>query len=253
MSENENSVLRTVDDEVRETVKTMVRTARFGSLALIDSKTAHPVVSRIGLATDTDGAPVFPVSSLSGRDADMESDGRASLMVGEPGKGDPLAHARITLQGRVERLTDEDHQRARRRYLARHPKASIYIDFADFSLWRLNIDSASYNGGFGKAYALNPSDFSVECEDWSAWNTMEHGAVEHMNDDHSDANALYGEVLCKAGAGAWRLTGLDPEGVDLALGDRHERYTYPTALTNAAGLRPRLVELVGEARKRQAQ
>ncbi|MEM6300609.1 MAG: DUF2470 domain-containing protein [Pseudomonadota bacterium] len=251
MTEQEKSVLREVDEDVRRSAKHMIRTARFGSLALIDQNDGHPVVSRVGLATDTNGMPIFPVSSLSGRDADMAADTRASLLVGEPGKGDPLAHGRITLQGSVERLAEADHERARRRYLARHPKASIYIDFADFSIWRLNLQTASLNGGFGKAYALAADDLSLECNDWDAWNAMEAGAVEHMNDDHSDANALYGEVLCKAGAGAWRLTGLDPEGLDLALGDQHERYTYASKITKAEELRPRLVELVKEARTLQ--
>ena len=241
-------VLRPVTDEVRIAAKTLIRTTRHAALALVDASSGAPSVARIGLATDTDGQPVFPVSALSGRSEEMDRDGRASILLGDPGKGDPLAHPRITLNGRLLRQSDEDHARVRRRYLARHPKAAIYIDFADFSLWKLAIESASYVGGFGQAYAMHTDDVLTAFSDWAAWHAMEHGAVEHMNEDHTDATALYATRFCKAPDGAWRITGLDPEGIDMACGDDHRRYAYAAALSSPAELRPRLVELVKQAR-----
>ena len=45
----------------------------------------------------------------------------------------------------------------RERWLARHPKAALYIDFGDFNFYRLALERAFLNGGFGKAYVLEPS------------------------------------------------------------------------------------------------
>jgi putative heme iron utilization protein len=80
--------------------------------------------------------------------------------VGEPGKGDPLAHARITIQcsaSIVDRASDENII-LRTLFLARHPKAALYIDFADFLYIRLTMMEASLNGGFGKAFRLKSDD-----------------------------------------------------------------------------------------------
>lgn len=229
-----------------------MRTARHGALAIIDANGCGPSVSRVGVATDTDGMPVFPTSSLSGRLEAMTRDGRAALLLGEPGSGDPLAHARLSLRGTVQRLAGPTHDRCRRRYLARHPKAALYIDFEDFSLWRFDIATAAYVAGFGKAYALGRADLLTCYANWPEWNAMEAGAVTHMNEDHPDATRHYAIGLCGAPDGDWRVTGLDPEGIDLASGDDHRRYTYPAPLSRAQELRARLVELARKARQQAA-
>jgi putative heme iron utilization protein len=59
-------------------------------------------------------------------------DPRASILLAESGKGDPLAHPRLTVIGRLERCPDP---RVRERFLARHPKARLYADFVDFSFF----------------------------------------------------------------------------------------------------------------------
>ena len=249
MNQEKTEMLQPVNDEVRREARSMVRTARYGALAIPGAKDAAPSIARVGLATDTDGMPIFPASSLSDRDERMETDGRASLLVGEPGKGDPLAHGRISLIGSVRRLDEGDHDRARRRYLARHPKAKLYIDFKDFSIWKLEIASASFIAGFGRAYALDRDDLLTACDDWSAWHAMEAGAVEHMNDDHADATRLYATTFCGADDGDWLIAGLDPDGIDMTLGDDHRRYMYDAPLGSANELRAALVKLVRAARE----
>ena len=75
--------------------------------------------------------------------------------------GDPLAHARITVIGQAVRIMDDgDRAAVRARYLARNPKAKLYVDFADFSFWRLAVERAAYNAGFGKAFAMNAEDLT---------------------------------------------------------------------------------------------
>ncbi|MEM9386789.1 MAG: DUF2470 domain-containing protein [Pseudomonadota bacterium] len=250
MSDTKQAVRQPVDDDARRTAKDMIRTARFGALALCEPEASAPTVGRVGLATDCDGSPVFLVSTLSGRVACMTADPRAAVLIGEPGAGDPLAHRRLTLHGTVERCENEQRARVQRRYLARHPGAARYADFDDFSFWRLRPAQADLVLGFGRAFALTHEDLATPFPDWSAWHAMERGAVTHMNEDHLDATALYAHVLCGAPNGEWHMTGLDPEGVDMALGDDHRRLTYDASLSSCEALRPELVRLVREARRR---
>ena len=142
------ALLQTVDDDVRSRVATMIRTSRYSTLASLEPATGFPMASRIGMATEPSGAPLFLTSTLTPHTAAISTDARCSVLVGEPGKGDPLAHPRVSISGRAERIEDEDeHTAARFRYLARHPKAELYADFGDFAFWRIRVERASFNGG----------------------------------------------------------------------------------------------------------
>jgi len=76
----------------------------------------------------------------------------------------------------------------------------------------------------------------------------EEGAVAHMNADHAEATRLYATKLLGADDGAWRITGIDPDGADLALGDRTLRLGFHERVTTAEQMRKALVALAGEAR-----
>src|SRR5262245_36792691 len=90
-------VLRPTDEEAIRLGKTLVATARHGAIAVLDPETGAPLASRVGVATDADGAPIILVSMLAAHTRALIADPRCSLLVGEIGKGDPLAHPRITL------------------------------------------------------------------------------------------------------------------------------------------------------------
>jgi putative heme iron utilization protein len=155
--------VRDADDDARALARRLLAGAGHGALATLEPGTGHPMASRCAIALDADGVPLLLVSALSAHTAALAADGRCSLLVGEPGTGDPLAHPRLTVAGRARRLardTDEA-RRVRARWLARHPKAALYLDFADFSFWRLEPDRASLNGGFGRAYRLSAADLAV--------------------------------------------------------------------------------------------
>lgn len=246
----QNSVIRETTNEALRQAKTLIRTARFGALAANEADTGHPLASRVAVATDLDGTPVILTSALSGHSAAILQNPSCSLLLGEPGKGDPLAHPRISLFCKAVRIerTSDIHERLRSRYLARHPKAELYIDFGDFFFFRLELLRASLNGGFGKAYELGSEDLLTEVVDLEAWAAMESSAIEHMNSDHGDAVKLYAEVLCKAQSASWRLACLDPEGLDLVAGDKVERLFFLSRLERSEELRPTLVDLAKQAR-----
>lgn len=215
-------LLRPTDDEARELARTLVRGARYMSLAVLDPATGFPSVSRALTAIDLDGTPVILVSTLSGHTKGLKDDSRCSLLAGEPGKGDPLAHARITVFCEAEPVLRESptHQRIRARFLRRHPKAQLYVDFPDFRFYRLAPVQASLNGGFGRAYALAGEDLVFPlAADESSWLELQNELVEKSADAAKFAQRL------GLGDKNWRFGCVDPAGVELVSGDllvRHE-------------------------------
>src|SRR5215813_6349641 len=230
--------------------KSLLRGFRAGTLATLDRNTGHPFASLVNVATDTDGSPLILVSRLSTHTANIEVDGRASLLLAQTGKGDPLAHPRLTVLGRFAQVKRDsaDDARVRRRFLARHPKSELYAGFGDFSFWRMEIASAHLNGGFARAADLKADDVLTSLSDADEMLAAEEAAVAHMNADHADAVRLYAEKLLGARDGAWRATGIDPDGIDLMLGDAALRLPFPERVRTTASLRQVLKRLADEAR-----
>lgn len=160
MNDRKVNPIRETDDSARAMARTIVDNARFGSLATLEPGSGYPVVSRIAVGTDKRGELISLASDLSGHSKAIEHDQRCSVLVGEPGKGDPLAHPRITLIGNFRKIDRGSIEMAtlQETWLEMHPKASLYIDFGDFNFYRLAMERAYLNGGFGKAYVLTPSD-----------------------------------------------------------------------------------------------
>ncbi|WP_439500264.1 HugZ family protein [Bosea sp. (in: a-proteobacteria)] len=241
--------IRPMDETARGLSRGLLRSARHAALATL-SGDGHPFASLTSLATDADGTPLILVSTLSGHTANLLADPRASLLIAPGGKGDPLAHPRLSLRVRARRVEreGEDGARIRRRFLARQPKAALYVDFPDFSFFALAVEGASLNGGFGRAYEPAPADILSDAAAARALAAAEEGAVAHMNADHADAVRLYATVLLGAQDGAWRITGLDPDGLDLALGDAVLRLPFDAPVDGPGPLRATLVALAAKAR-----
>jgi hypothetical protein len=238
------------DFDPKDMAKTLLRATRAGSLATLDRNTGHPFASLVNVATDSDGAPLILISRLSTHTANLEADGRAAVLLAASGKGDPLAHPRLTLIGSFARVARDDptEPRLRRRFLARHPKSELYAGFGDFAFWRLDAVSAHLNGGFARAADLKARDVITDIAGAENLIDAEASAVAHMNTDHADAVRLYATKLLGAEDGPWRLTGLDPEGLDLACGDAILRLPFSERVTTAQQLRKVVVDLAAKAK-----
>lgn len=156
--------IRPTDDDARALARTLLTGTGHAALAVIDPDSAAPFVSRIALGVDPAGVPVTLISTLSHHTGALRKNPACSLLVGEPGaKGDPLTHPRLTLQARaafIQRGSD-GHQALRSHYLQSHPKAKLYVDFADFTFVRFTVLGAFLNGGFGKAFCLTAEDLGI--------------------------------------------------------------------------------------------
>lgn len=146
--------VRPTDDEARALARRLLAEATFGALAVLDPDTGAPYVSRVAVSGEGADALVL-VSALALHARALRADPRCSLLLGEPGRGDQLAHPRLTLRARAE---PADKAAGRGAWLARHPKAQLYFDFADFALLRLRAGGGWLNGGFGRAFRLDRSD-----------------------------------------------------------------------------------------------
>jgi putative heme iron utilization protein len=230
-------VIRETDEDARRQARILLRGARFAAIGVIDPDTGFPFVSRVLLGLDSDGAAVILVSALSAHTTALIADPRASLLTGEPGKGDPLAHPRLTLQCTAESIErdSEPHARLRARFLARHPKSQLYIDFPDFRFFRLRPERASLNGGFGRAYHLSSQDFFIPKMDDESVGGAD-GLLRELGVRHPDLASLISTRLHGAQEGDWRFSSVDSHGIDISFNSLLIRHEFVSAITNAQHL-----------------
>ncbi len=225
--------------------KQLMRRARTGALATLEPEGHAPLTTLVGVASDFDGAPLFLMSTLSRHTANLARDPRASLLLTSAhDRGDPLNHPRVTLGGRVE---PEPANRAKLRYLQRNRKAALYAGFADFGMFRLQIEWVHFNGGFGRAGALAPADVLASRAGEAALGEAEDELLAQVNALGEAAVArLVGQKAsprARVGRG-WRAVGLDGEGLDLAAGVRVARVQFRAPAADPANWRARLQELL---------
>jgi heme iron utilization protein len=222
-----NPIRETTPESIR-LAKTLMRTAHFGSIAVLDPRDGRPAVSRVAIATDFDGTPVTLISRLSSHTKALLADPRCSLLLGEPGKGDPLAHPRISLACRARFLdrNNDESQAASARFLRRNPKSKLYADFADFSFVRLEASEANLNGGFGQAYRISGGELV------SPGNNLprraEQKLIEDLNSRENPALNRTARAMGRKSIGRLVVTGCDPEGIDFVSGGRSVRYWFST-------------------------
>ena len=228
-------------------VKSLLRRSRQGALATLMSGSGDPYCSLVNVASHPDGSPILLISRLAIHTRNLVADARVSLMLDERVEGDPLEGSRIMLSGHAEEITSK-REIARRRYLNAHPTAEVFVDFKDFSFFRIRPTGTHLVAGFGRILDLKPEEFLTDVSDAEALVEAEQGAVEHMNSDHREALGLYATRLLGAAVAEWRCSGIDPEGIDLQAGNRTLRLDFPERVTSPAELRKVLVRLADEAR-----
>ena len=209
-----------------------------------------PYASLVLCAADHDGSPILLLSDLAEHTKNVADDARVSLLFdGTAGLDDPLTGARATVLGT---LSQDMGDRLRRRFLARHPSAAGYADFADFHFYRLETERAHLVAGFGAIDWIENGDLLFDATDARPLIDAEAGVVEHMNEDHADALDAYAQGLLGLSGSDWVMTGIDPEGLDMRRGGAVARLDFDTPITDAQSARKSLVALVHDARAKLA-
>ncbi len=224
----------------------LMRTAWTGALATLARADGHPYGSLVATATAVDGGPLLLLSRLAEHTRNLEQDNRASLLLdGTTAGPEALSGSRLTLVGRLHPTSGRS---ARWRYLARHPGAGTYIDFADFALYRLDVQRAHLVAGFGRIAYVDGAGLLLPAAQAERLALAEPAIVDHMNEGHADAIALMAHRLGHAAAGHWRMVGCDPEGIDLASDNEAVRLTFPGLVRTADEVRQALIAMVKQAR-----
>lgn len=222
----------------------LVRTRRHAALAT--SLDGRPYVSLVATACDLDASPLLLLSDLAQHTRNMLADSRVSLLFeATAGHPDPLAGPRLTVLGRAERCDD---LRAAARFAARHPASAGYAGFADFHLYRIVIERGHLVAGFGRIAWIEAEHLRFG-GDSSALAPAEAEIVAHMNEDHAQAVALYAETLLGRPGAGWRMTGIDPEGLDLRRDGEAARLDFAEPVLSPAAARLALVALAEQARR----
>jgi putative heme iron utilization protein len=241
----------TADFDAPRLARSLLRRSRQGALGTLMASSGDPYCSLVNVASHPDGSPILLISRLAVHTRNILGDSRVSLMLDERAGGDPLEGSRIMLAGRAEEAAASDLELLRRRYLNAHPSAETFVNFKDFSFFRIRPSGTHLVAGFGRILDLSPAQFLTDISDAGALLEAEQGAIDHMNADHRDATRLYATRLLGAELADWRCTGCDPDGIDLQAGATTLRLDFPERVIGPGELRRMLVRLADEARAKR--
>jgi putative heme iron utilization protein len=236
---------------VRE-ARALIRGA--GSATLATSAGGQPFASLVTPAPAPDLSPLLWLSALSEHTRHLAAEPRCALLFTGAAEGpNPQTAPRVTVTGLAERVPEAEAPALKARWLARHPYAALYADFADFALWRIRIGAALHVGGFARAERIRAAELAPDPAAVAAIAAAEAGIVAHVNQDHADAVAAIAEGLLGAGPGAWRLATVDVDGCDLTEGNRTVRLAFLAQVSDAGAVRAALVRAAREGRSRLGQ
>lgn len=232
------SIIRPTDDEARRLARVLARGSRFGALAVLEPGTAHPFASRVLIGNDIDGVPVMLTSMLATHTRAVLADPRCSLLLGEPGKGDPLAWPRLTILADARRIESdtESHSQIRHRFLRRHPKAALYVDFPDFAFFRLEPKAANLNGGFGKAHNILSNELKILSPALFDIAAQELQILETVNARKEGRADLLVKHFFKEKTADWKIVGLDASGMEFARKEQLLRFEFKHPAMSVNGL-----------------
>jgi putative heme iron utilization protein len=136
------------------------------------------------------------------------------------------------------------------RFLAVHPYAALYANFADFAIWRLRPAQALLVGGFARANRLGRAALTPDPASVAAVAKAAPDIISRCNRAHPRAMVA---ITCHpdraSHGGAWRMAGVDVDGCDLADGERTVRQAWSAPLARPDQVRAELAGLVRAARR----
>jgi putative heme iron utilization protein len=234
-----------------ERVRTLMSLASVASLSTISRKhPGFPFGSLMPYALDSSGCPLFLISNMAMHTQNLKADPRCSLFVGQvPTDGDALGSARATLIGTAEPVPQNDIADVREKYLVRHENSLYWVDFSDFSFFRLQPIDLYYVGGFGVMGWVEARDYEQATPDPLA--EAAPGILAHMNADHVDSMILLARTHVSLDATEATMTSVDRLGFSLRLKTDEEmkgaRINFPREVVTPQQTRTVLVEMVRHA------
>jgi putative heme iron utilization protein len=236
-----------------ERARTLMYLGRIGSLSTVSRKQpGFPFGSVMPYGLDQRGRPIFLISTMAMHTQNLQADPRASLLVTQnDAGGDPLGASRVTLVGEVLPLPKSDLAEARKLYLASYPNSKYWVDFEDFSFYRMDLVDIYYVGGFGVMGWVAASEYDCSQPDPLADSMAE--IIQHMNTDHKDALVLLAGKFAGIEPQEATMVAVDRLGFHARLktqeGMRGARIAFLREVNNPAEARMVLVEMAQQARR----
>jgi heme iron utilization protein len=138
----------------------------------------------------------------------------------------------------------------RKLYLARYANSKYWVDFEDFSFYRMDVVDVYYVGGFGVMGWVSASEYVRSQPDPLADSMAE--IIQHMNADHTDALVLLARKFARIESQEATMTAVDRLGFQVRVktqdGIRGARIAFLREVSNQAETRKVLVEMVQQAR-----
>ena len=221
------------------------------SLDLSRKQPGFPFGSVMPYGLDEQGRPIFLISTMAMHTQNLRADPRASLLVTqEDASGDPLGASRVTLVGNALPIPQAEVAEVRALYLARHANSRYWVDFEDFSFYRMQVVDVYYVGGFGVMGWVTSAQYDDSRPDPLADSMAE--IVRHMNADHKGALVLLAGKFAHIEAQEATMTAVDRLGFHVRLktqdGVKGSRIAFLREVANAEETRKVLVEMVHQAR-----
>jgi putative heme iron utilization protein len=235
-----------------ERIRTLLSLVSIGTLSTMSRKhRGFPFGSLMPFALDLTGRPIFLISNMAMHTQNLNSDPRCSLFVGQGASdGDPLGAARATLIGHAEPVPEQDAASVREQYLARHENSRYWVDFTDFSFFRLQPIDLYYVGGFGVMGWVEAGDYEHAAPD--PLTETAQGILAHMNADHVDSMILLARSYAQMEAAEASMTSVDRLGFSLRLktedGIKGARINFLRSVATAHEARKVLIEMVEQAK-----
>jgi len=236
-----------------ERARTLMYVGRIGSLSTLSRKQpGFPFGSVMPYGLDDRGRPIFLISTMAMHTQNLQADPRGSLLVTQDdGGGDPLGASRVTLVGKVVPIPESEIPEARSLYLARYANSKYWVDFEDFSFYRMDVVDVYYVGGFGVMGWVSAAEYDRSQPDPLADSMAE--IIQHMNADHKDALVLLARQFARIESQEATMTAVDRLGFHVRLktpdGMRGARIAFLQEVGNPAETRKILVEMVQQARR----
>ena len=200
---------------------------------------------------DDHSRPIFLISTMAMHTQNLQPDARASLLLTQQDTdGEPLGASSVTLVGKVLPVPNSELAEVRKLYLERHSNSKYWVDFEDFSFYRMDVVDVYYVGGFGVMGWVSASDYDRSQPDPLADSMSE--IIQHMNADHKDALVLLARQFAHIDSTEAIMKTVDRLGFHVRLktpdGMRGARIAFLREVSNPAETRKVLVEMVRQAR-----
>ena len=235
-------------------VRTLLYLGRIGTLSTLSRKQqGFPFGSVMPYGLDEKGHPVFLISTMAMHTQNLQADSRASLLVTQTdASGDPLGASRVTLIGNVLPIPEPEVAAARELYLARYANSKTWVDFQDFSFYRMDVMDVYYVGGFGVMGWVTASEYYLGQPDPLI--DAAGDIIQHMNTDHGDALRLLARAFAGIESDEAAMTSVDRLGFHVRLktpdGPRGARIAFSREVGSPAEARNVLIEMVAQARQK---